>query len=161
MENGNKKFIYNPLVILSVVVFIVGFALGFYIWGYHKNEKKDYTAILKDAASYVEGMERLNGSLSKEVEGLKKDNAMLKSPSNAQVAELQTRVQELSRENASLKTASDQAQYLMQENARLNSELQLLSQRLSAQEQYRRQHLEVLRQLHRVNQQDSNRLSNQ
>jgi regulator of replication initiation timing len=126
MENGNKKFIYNPLVILSVVIFIVGFGLGFYIWGYHKNEKKDYTAILKDAASYVEGMERLNGSLSKEVEALKKDNAMLKSPSNAQVSELQTRVQELVRENATLKSASEQTQYLVQENARLNSELQLL-----------------------------------
>lgn len=126
METGNKKIIYNPIVIMSIVVFVVGFGLGFYIWGYHKNEKKDYKAILKDAAAYVDGMERLNGDLTKEVETLKKDNSMLKSPSNAQIVALQSRIQDLERENNSFKSLAGQSQYLVQENARLNSELQTL-----------------------------------
>ncbi|HEY9160844.1 MAG TPA: hypothetical protein VIS94_07160 [Desulfomonilia bacterium] len=130
MQGENKKFIYNPIVIMSIVVFIVGFGLGFYIWGYHKEKEKDYKAMLKDIISYIDGMERLNADLTKEVEGLKKDNSMLKSPSNAQLVALQSKIESLQNENTSLRSMAGQSQYLIQENARLNSEIQMLRSRL-------------------------------
>lgn len=132
MQGENKKFIYNPIVIMSIVVFIVGFGLGFYIWGYHKAKEKDYKAMLKDVISYIDGMERLNADLTKEVDGLKKDNSMLKSPSNAQMVALQSKIQSLQNENTSLRSMAGQGQYLIQENARLNSEIQMLRSRLGA-----------------------------
>jgi regulator of replication initiation timing len=132
MQGENKKFIYNPIVIMSIVVFIVGFGLGFYIWGYHKAKEKDYKDMLKDVISYIDGMERLNADLTKEVEGLKKDNSMLKSPSNAQLVALQSKIQTLQNENTSLRSMAGQSQYLIQENARLNSEIQMLRSKLGA-----------------------------
>ncbi len=132
MQGENKKFIYNPIVIMSIVVFIVGFGLGFYIWGYHKAKEKDYKAMLKDVISYVDGMERLNADLTKEVEGLKKDNSMLKSPSNAQLVALQSKIESLQNENTNLRSMAGQSQNLIQENARLNSEIQILRSRLGS-----------------------------
>jgi regulator of replication initiation timing len=132
MQGENRKFIYNPIIIMSIVVFIVGFGLGFYIWGYHKAKDKDYKEMLKEVITYVDGMERLNADLTKEVDGLKKDNSMLKSPSNAQLVALQSKIQSLQNENTSLRSMAGQSQYLVQENARLNSENQMLRSRLGS-----------------------------
>ena len=114
---------------MSIIVFVVGFGLGFYIWGYHKSETKDYKERLREVISYIDSMERLNADMSKEVDGLKKDNSMLKSPSNAQVVGLQSKILSLQNENASLRSMVGQSQYLIQENARLNSEIQMLRSR--------------------------------
>jgi uncharacterized protein HemX len=132
MQGESKKLLFNPIIIMSIIIFIVGFGLGFYIWGYHKAEKKDYKEMLRDAISYIDSMERLNADMSKEVDGLKKDNSMLKSPSNAQLVGLQSKIQSLQNENASLRAMVGQSQYLIQENARLNSEIQMLRSRLGA-----------------------------
>ena len=126
MQGENKKSLLNPIVIMSIIVFIVGFGLGFYIWGYHKKETKDYKEMLKEVTAYIDSMERLNTDMSKEVDGLKKDNSMLKSPANAQVVGLQSKILSLQNENASLRTMAGQSQFLIQENARLNSENQML-----------------------------------
>ena len=126
MQGENKKSLLNPIVIMSIIVFIVGFGLGFYIWGYHKKETKDYKEMLKEVTAYIDSMERLNIDMSKEVDGLKKDNSMLKSPANAQVVGLQSKILSLQNENASLRTMAGQSQFLIQENARLNSENQML-----------------------------------
>lgn len=82
--------------------------------------------MLRETISYIDSMERLNADMSKEVDGLKKDNSMLKSPSNAQFVSLQSKIQSLQNENASLRSMVGQSQYLIQENARLNSENQML-----------------------------------
>jgi uncharacterized protein HemX len=132
MQGESKKLLFNPIIIMSIIIFIVGFGLGFYIWGYHKAEKKDYKEMLRDAISYIDSMERLNTDMSKEVDGLKKDNSMLKSPSNAQIVGLQSKILSLQNENASLRTMAGQSQYLIQENARLNSEIQMLRSRPGA-----------------------------
>jgi len=132
MQGESKKLLFNPIIIMSIIIFIVGFGLGFYIWGYHKAEKKDYKEMLRDAISYIDSMERLNADMSKEVDGLKKDNSMLKSPSNAQLVGLQSKILSLQNENASLRAMAGQSQYLIQENARLNSEIQMLRSRLGA-----------------------------
>jgi regulator of replication initiation timing len=130
-EEGKKSFL-NPIIIMSIVIFIVGFGLGFYIWGYHKKDTKDYKEMLREVTAYIDSMERLNADMSKEVEGLKKDNSMLKSPSNAQLVGLQSKIQSLQNDNASLRTMAGQSQVLIQENARLNSENQVLRSKLGA-----------------------------
>lgn len=126
MPEEKKKVYANPVIIMSIVVFIVGFGLGFYIWGYKRAEDKDYKQMLKEVINYIDSMERLNVDMSKEVDSLKKDNSMLKSPSNAQIVTLQSKIQSLQNENASLRSMAGQSQYLIQENARLNSEIQAL-----------------------------------
>jgi hypothetical protein len=132
MQGESKKSFLNPIIIMSIIIFIVGFGLGFYIWGYHKKETKDYKEMLREVTAYIDSMERLNVDMSKEVEGLKKDNSMLKSPSNAQLVGLQSKIQSLQNENASLRTMAGQSQFLIQENARLNSENQMLRSKQGA-----------------------------
>jgi hypothetical protein len=132
MQGENKKILLNPIIIMSIIVFIVGFGLGFYIWGYHKADKKNYKEMLSDVISYIDSMERLNTDMSKEIDGLKKDNSMLKSPSNAQLVGLQSKIQSLQNENVSLRSMAGQSQYLIQENARLNSEIQMLRSRMGS-----------------------------
>jgi regulator of replication initiation timing len=133
MPEENKKSGLNPIIIMSLIIFVVGVGLGFYIYSYiNKPEKKDFKAMLKEVIAYIDSMETLNKNLSAEVEGLKKDNSMLKSPSNAQLVALQSRIQGLERENASLRSMAGQTQYLIQENARLNSEIQILRSRLGS-----------------------------
>jgi hypothetical protein len=132
MQGETKKTLLNPIIIMSVVIFIVGFALGFYIWGYHKSATKDYKEMLRETIGYIDSIERLNADMSKEIDGLKKDNSMLKSPSNAQLVGLQSKILSLQNENASLRSMAGQSQYLIQENARLNSENQMLRSKLGA-----------------------------
>jgi regulator of replication initiation timing len=132
MQEESKKSLLNPIIIMSIIVFIVGFGLGFYIWGYHKSETKDYKEMLRETIGYIDSMERLNADMSKEVDGLKKDNSMLKSPSNAQLVGLQSKIQSLQNENTSLRSMVGQSQYLIQENARLNSENQMLRSKTGA-----------------------------
>ncbi len=132
MQGESKKSLFNPIIVMSIIIFIVGFGLGFYIWGYNKAEKKDYKEMLRDAISYIDSMERLNSDMSKEIDGLKKDNSMLKSPSNAQLVGLQSKILSLQNENANLRAMAGQSQYLIQENARLNTEIQMLRSRLGS-----------------------------
>lgn len=117
----------NAVLILSVIVFIIGFGLGFYIFGYHKQNTKNYKDELREVIAYIGDLENKQKELMEKNQAIAVELDMLKkgaTPQSAETASLQARVAALERENGVLRNSLGQNQALIQENYQLRARIQ-------------------------------------
>lgn len=119
----------NAVLILSVIVFIIGFGLGFYIFGYHKQNTKDYKVELREVIAYIGDLENKQKELMEKNQAIAVELDMLKkgaTPQSAETASMQARIAALERENGVLRNSLSQNQALIQENYQLRARIQSL-----------------------------------
>jgi cell division protein FtsB len=135
MEGEKKKKGPNAILIMSVIIFVIGFGLGFYIWGYHKQKAQDYREVLQEVSDYLVGLEKKNAQISAKNKSLEDEVSMLTKggkPAAGQTVDLQAQLASLERENAFLRSTLNQNQALVQENNQLRSKVQALEVQLGA-----------------------------
>jgi cell division protein FtsB len=76
MAENSKRTV--ALVAGILIPLLVGFALGYYIWGHGRNKPVDYKQVLVDAAAYVGSMEERNKELTTKVESLDAEVSILR-----------------------------------------------------------------------------------
>lgn len=133
---NNQKYKTNAILIMAVIIFAVGFGLGFYVFGYHKQTSADYKQCLHQVIDYIDAMEKEQKDLSAKIRALEAERDMLKkgaAPGVAQTSSLQARLDSLERENAFLRTSMSQNQALTQENYQLRGRLQSLEAHMNVQ----------------------------
>jgi cell division protein FtsB len=135
MEGEKQKKGPNAILIMSVIIFVIGFGLGFYIWGYHKQKAQDYREVLQEVSDYLVGLEKKNAQISAKNKSLEDEVSMLTKggkPAAGQTVDLQAQLASLERENAFLRSTLNQNQALIQENNQLRSKVQALEAQLGA-----------------------------
>jgi len=131
-KNGNKNRT-KAVLIISVMVFAIGFGLGFYIFGYHKRSSTDYKQSLREVIEYIDTLEKERNDLAARLKSLETRQGPLPGGAPVDAApttSLQERVDALERENASLRSSMTQNQALLQENYQLRGRLQALEERM-------------------------------
>lgn len=125
-KSGERKKT-NAILIMSVIIFAIGFGLGFYIFGYHKQQTKDYKDVLREVITYIGDLENKQKALMEKNKAFEVELDMLKkgaTPENAQTVSLQAHVAALERENGMLRSSMSQNQALIQENYQLRARIQ-------------------------------------
>lgn len=128
-QKGGQKNMTKAILIMSVIVFAVGFGMGFYIFGYHKKASADYKQSLREVIGYIDSLEKERKELSERIGSFEAQRDFLKEAGGAdasQDVELRQRLEALERENASLRSAMSQNQTLLQENYQLRGRVQAL-----------------------------------
>lgn len=130
MEDAEGKTHVKAILSVILVIFIAGFVLGYYIWGYGTQKHSDYKDMLQQTITYITTLEEKNLELAKNVSTLENEVASLKkqqgAPADSQVAQLTNRVAALEKENADLKAAVSLNEALTQENQQLRLKVQAL-----------------------------------
>ncbi len=124
-----QKSMTKAILIMSIIIFIVGFGLGFYIFGYHKKASTDYKQSLREVIDYIDSLEKERNALSDRLKAFETQREPAKLGAGAaesQTAAVQQRLEALERENASLRSSMIQNQTLLQENYQLRSRVQAL-----------------------------------
>jgi len=117
------------ILIMSVIIFAIGFGLGFYIFGYHKKASTDYKQSLREVIEYIDTLEKERKDLNARLRSLETQKAPLNEGAEVGVTpttSMQDRLETLERENASLRSSISQNQSLLQENYQLRGRLQAL-----------------------------------
>jgi flagellar motility protein MotE (MotC chaperone) len=127
-EMKSKKKMVNVILIIAVLTFAVGFGLGYYVFAYQKNDKKDYKQSLREVISYITEIENKNTTIEKELAAMRGEV----NPNGVQTVGSQERISSLERENSALRTAMSQSQSLMQQNMELRGQIQNLQAQLGA-----------------------------
>jgi Tfp pilus assembly protein PilN len=133
-----KKRSMIPLVI-SVILFVAGVVLGYYIWGFNKEKQVDYKNFLQETINYIATLEHKNKKLLDEVDTLETEMNMLQQKqttstvqSTDQIDTLSARISALEKENLELKTAISENNRLVQENQELKLRVQELLDEINA-----------------------------
>lgn len=133
-----KKRSMIPLVI-SVLLFVAGLVLGYYIWGLNKGKQVDYKNFLQETINYIATLEHKNKKLLDEVDSLETEMNMLQQKqttstvqSTDQIDALSSRISALEKENLELKTAISENNRLVQENQDLRRKVQALQDEINA-----------------------------
>ncbi|HPC46733.1 MAG TPA: hypothetical protein PLW83_01720 [Deltaproteobacteria bacterium] len=137
MEEGEVKRTNIRAVALGVaVVFLVGLALGYYIWGYRASHRLDYKDMLRQTITYISTLEEKNQELIDRVGRLENEAGSLKKqlgePADAQKALQDSRIADLEKENQELKAQAAQREDLLKENEQLRLRVQSLVEELNA-----------------------------
>jgi hypothetical protein len=123
-------------IIISLVIFLAGMFLGYYIWSYQRQKAPDYKEMLRQTITYITTMEEQNQEMAKEMSSLKNDMANLKKqqdiPENDQLTRLNERVAVLEKENTDLKAKATQNEALAQENQQLRQKVQALVEEMNS-----------------------------
>jgi septal ring factor EnvC (AmiA/AmiB activator) len=112
----------KAILIMSIIIFAVGFGLGFYVFGYHKQSSTDYKENLREVISYIDSLEKERKELSDKLKSLEALREPVKpgvQTGDTQPPSQQGRLEALERENASLRSNLNQNQVLLQENYEL------------------------------------------
>lgn len=124
-----KKRSMIPLVI-SVMLFVVGLILGYYIWGLNREEQVDYKGFLQETINYIATMEHKNKRLIDEVDRLETEVNMLQQKQIAGTTEKTDQLDALSQRITSLERENQDLKASIAENARLAQENQELRQKI-------------------------------
>ncbi len=124
-----KKRSMIPLVI-SVMLFVVGLILGYYIWGLNREEQVDYKGFLQETIDYIATMEHKNKRLIDEVDRLETEVNMLQQKQIAGTTEKTDQLEALSQRITSLERENQDLKASITENARLAQENQELRQKI-------------------------------
>lgn len=115
MAEDRKKTVV--LVVSIVVPFLVGFVLGWYIWGHNRNKPVDYKQVLMETVTYIGTIEEKNKELATKVDSL-----------DAEVNVLRQKGQQTGAQNTNIITTLNQrVSSLEAENQKLKSQLQGLT----------------------------------
>ena len=128
-HKGGQKNMTRAILMLSVIVFAVGFGMGFYVFGYHKKTSADYKQSLREVIGYIDSLEKERKELSERIGAFEAQRDLLKKGAGddtIQTVELRQRLETLERENATLRSAMSQNQTLLQENYQLRERVQAL-----------------------------------
>ncbi|MCU0576510.1 MAG: hypothetical protein MUD15_06765 [Desulfobacterota bacterium] len=134
MEEDKEKSHVRAMAVVLVVVFLVGIFLGYYIWGYRKQQHPDYKDMLKQTISYIATLEEKNQALTSKVGTLENDVVSLKKQqeiSGEKSAGLPDRMAVLEKENADLKASLKAQEGLIQENLQLRQKVQALVEQMN------------------------------
>ncbi|MEN6474869.1 MAG: hypothetical protein ABFD81_12705 [Syntrophaceae bacterium] len=126
----------KAILIMSIIIFAIGFGLGFYVFGYHKKSSTDYKQSLREVIAYIDALEKDRNELSAKLKSLDAQREPLKEGAQSgvpQTVSLQERLEALERENASLRSSMSQNQALLQENYQLRGRLQVLEGQMNPQ----------------------------
>ncbi|MCD6570117.1 MAG: hypothetical protein J7L53_05395 [Deltaproteobacteria bacterium] len=135
-----KKGMAAP-IILAVTVFIIGFGLGYFIWGVNREKAPDYKKILQETIDYIATIEHKNMRLLERADTLENEIAMLKKEKEAsqvsediegKIKEMEAKIQSLQQENASLRSSATVDQDILQENQILKAKIQRLMEELAS-----------------------------
>jgi len=129
-----QKNATKAILIMSLIIFAIGFGLGFYIFGYHKKSSTDYKQNLQEVIDYIDTLEKERKDLTAKLRSLETQQAPLNESAKVGVTtttSVQDRVEALERENASLRSSMSQNQALLQENYQLRGRLQALEGRIN------------------------------
>lgn len=126
---------YKFFLIFSLVLFVVGLALGYY-WEYKRQQQTDYKDMLRKTITYITTLEEQKQETDKKIIALQNDIANLQkqqgNPGNDQLAKLNERVAVLEKENADLKAKTSQSEALAQENQQLRQKVQSLVESMNS-----------------------------
>lgn len=135
MEEGTEKTNVRAIAVILVVIFLGGLFVGYYFWGYRKQQHPDYKEMLRQTVSYIATLEEKNkeltskvGALENEVDSLKKQQS---APVDIQVANLRDRLAVMEKENADLKASVAEKEGIVQENQQLRQKVQTLVEELN------------------------------
>jgi chromosome segregation ATPase len=134
MEEDKEKSHVRAMAVVLVVVFLVGIFMGYYIWGYRKQQHPDYKDMLKQTISYIATLEEKNQALTSKVGTLENDVLSLKKQqeiSGEKSAALPDRMAVLEKENADLKASLKAQEGLIQENLQLRQKVQALVEQMN------------------------------
>lgn len=139
MEDGTERTNVRAVAVILVVIFLVGLFLGYYFWGYRKQQHPDHKEMLRQTISYISTLEKKNEELNARADTLENEVDSLKSqksaPVETQVADLSERLAVIEKENADLKAAMAEKEGLAQENQQLRLKVQTLVEELNASRQ--------------------------
>ena len=125
----------KAILIMSIIIFVIGFGLGFYIFGYHKKSSTDYKQNLREVIEYIDTLEKERKDLYAKLRTLETQRDPLQEGVKAGATptiNVQERLDTLERENASLRSSMSQNQALLQENYQLRGRLQALEGRTNS-----------------------------
>jgi septal ring factor EnvC (AmiA/AmiB activator) len=134
-ERADRSHV-KAVIVVVFLVFLVGVFVGYYIWGYRKQQHPDYKDMLKQTISYISTLEEKNekmtatiGTLENDVSSLKKQ---LAAPEGDQQARISERLTALEKENTDLQALKAQQEALELENQQLRQRVQTLVEQLNA-----------------------------
>ena len=131
-----EKSHVRAIVFILLIIFLGGLFVGYYFWGYRRQQNPDYKDMLKQTISYISTLEEKNQELSGRVSALDNEVASLKKqqgvPEDSQVARLNERISALEKENADLKATAGQNQALIEENQQLRLKVQTLVEQMNS-----------------------------
>ena len=135
-----KKRSMVPMVI-SVMLFVVGLVLGYYIWGYKESDKIDYREVLQETINYIATLEHKNKTLRTQVDELETEVSMAKQKQTTsadqregEMENLSERIAALEKENRDLRTAIDDNAQLARQNQELKEKIRALSEEMNTSE---------------------------
>ena len=131
MTKERKKLIAYLIVV--IMLFGTGFALGYYLWGVDRKQKPDYKEYLSKTIDYIASIEKDNRGFIKQIKGLKSEVAVInkdvkdaQSRSDAQSKSLQTRIASLEEEKARVQSLLGKNQKLSKEKEQLQTKIDSL-----------------------------------
>ena len=132
---GEKSHVRAVIVVL-LVVFLGGLFVGYYFWGYRKQQHPDYRDMLRQTISYISALEEKNQEMTGRISTLENEVASLNKqqglPEESQIARLNEKVSALEKENALLKSSAAQNEALTQENQQLRQRVQTLVEQMNS-----------------------------
>jgi len=137
-EQGERADRSHAKAIVGVVlvVFLVGVFVGYYIWGYRKQQHPDYKDMLRQTISYISTLEEKNEKMTATIGTLENDVSSLKrqlaAPEGDQQARISERLAALEKENADLQALKAQQEALELENQQLRQRVQTLVEQVNA-----------------------------
>ncbi|MGC9325072.1 MAG: hypothetical protein ACP5G0_10040 [Desulfomonilia bacterium] len=126
-------------LIFSVLIFLAGLILGYYLWGVTRPEQVDYKAFLQETINYIATLEHKNKKLSDELNSLENELGVLQqklqdvTPAETErIKQLSEEIQNLQRQNEELRAAISESMQVSQENQKLKERILMLEDELKA-----------------------------
>jgi small-conductance mechanosensitive channel len=131
-----EKSHVRAIVVVLLIIFLGGLFVGYYFWGYRRQQHPDYKDMLKQTISYISTLEEKNQELTGRVSALDNEVASMKKqqgvPEDSQIARLNERLSALEKENTDLKATAGQNEALVQENQQLRQRVQTLVEQMNS-----------------------------
>jgi len=125
-------------IILSIIVFVIGLGLGYYLWGIHRQVTTDYKEMLGKTIDYIATIEHKNQKLLKKVDTLENELDMAKKEAkeapeafDSKLKDLNAKLDALQQENNQLKGRASENQALKQKVTALTKEAEILRAHLA------------------------------
>ena len=131
-----EKSHVRAIVVVLLIIFLGGLFVGYYFWGYRRQQHPDYKDMLKQTISYISTLEEKNQELTGRVSALDNEVASIKKqqgvPEDSQIERLNERLSALEKENTDLKATAGQNEALVQENQQLRQRVQTLVEQMNS-----------------------------
>jgi len=131
-----EKSHVRAIAVVLLIIFLGGLFVGYYFWGYRRQQHPDYKDMLKQTISYISTLEEKNQELTGRVSALDNEVASIKKqqgvPEDSQIERLNERLSALEKENTDLKATAGQNEALVQENQQLRQRVQTLVEQMNS-----------------------------